>query len=1261
MAAARPAVMAAAAAAAADADAVAAPTTTTTITTAALLSRDTFPAFPYSPPYPIQQAFMRELYASLERRQVALLESPTGTGKTLSVICSALAWLEDRRRADGLEAEARRAAERARAEAEAQAAGLPDWMSSFTGGAMAAAAAADGAAAAGGGGGTAAARLRIERRREERRRRRAERRRRLALELGAAGAGAGGPSAAHLVTGGRLADVVGGDQDEDEEEEAAAAAEFLVGGDDDAAAAAAASSAAPMASGAKRAAALLLLEDLEPSSSSSSSGSDREDDDAEDDPDADLLLPRKSPQVVVCSRTHSQLSQFVGEVARTRFADSLSFAALGSRRQLCVNDDVRRLGDPSAINERCLELQRERGKKAAAKDGAAAAGGKKARRGQQQQGRKGAGGRGRGGDDGDDGDDGDENAAKGQQHQACGGRGGQRPPAPKKKAAKPSCGNGCPYIHGRKARRAGAALRDALLATPLDVEDLARLGRRTGACPYYAARRALPRADVVLAPYSAVLSSESREALGLSDLSGCAVVFDEAHNLLDAVNGAHGACASGGQLRKAADMLEAYLARFRDRLLPANAQRVQMTLRVASALAGAVMEGVVEDGGRKGGAVGGTPAAAAEAPGAAPRPPPAAAAAAAAPSPSSSTAAAARVMTVNDLLFGLGLDNINMFELLRWAREQKLAFRVAGLAAAADRREQQRRREEMERRQAAEAAAAKAKAAVSKAAQQLAARARHQQQFQQQQQQVQPPRFRGGGGGNGGSGGSLNLQQQQQDKQQQPHQSSSGIGAMHALASVMSALTSADRDGRVIIEPPEQQQQQGEGGGGGGGGGGSGGGSTTTTTSGRLRFVLLNAAAPFSRVLRGARSVALVSGTLAPVGALAAQLFPSATPGQLRHFECGHVVPARQLLALPLARGPSGRALDFRHAARSEAGLLDEAGRALLTLSAVVPGGLVIFAPSFAYLDALAARWGAATGGGGGDGGGGGGGSGNAAAAGLSLVERLERSGKRVFFEPRSAGGVEAVLAEYAAAIRGEGGGGGGADENAAPAAGPAAAAAAAPGRAQSSSSSKGRGAVLACVVGGKLSEGINFGDDLGRCVVVLGLPYPNPSDPELRERMAHFDALARRGGLGGCAGSGGNGNGGGGGDGHGGALASSSSERLFTGRDYYEGLCFKAVNQAVGRVIRHAGDYAAIVLADARWALRGGGGSGGGGSNGSTSSSAPADKLPGWVQQSFARDCSGDFGDVFRRLAAFYRENGGGGGGGSAEGGGGGAMGGDK
>jgi hypothetical protein len=42
----------------------------------------------------------------------------------------------------------------------------------------------------------------------------------------------------------------------------------------------------------------------------------------------------------------------------------------------------------------------------------------------------------------------------------------------------------------------------------------------------------------------------------------------------------------------------------------------------------------------------------------------------------SSSSSGSRLVTVNDLLFDLGLDNINMFELAHWVRDNKMAFKV---------------------------------------------------------------------------------------------------------------------------------------------------------------------------------------------------------------------------------------------------------------------------------------------------------------------------------------------------------------------------------------------------------------------------------------------------------------------------------------------------------------------------------------------------------------------------------------------------------
>ena len=84
-------------------------------------------------------------------------------------------------------------------------------------------------------------------------------------------------------------------------------------------------------------------------------------------------------KVFYCSRTHSQLTQFAQEMSRvtipstvpaevqnrdgteievTEVEEGLKHIPLGSRKTLCINPKVQALGDPVAINERCLDLQK---------------------------------------------------------------------------------------------------------------------------------------------------------------------------------------------------------------------------------------------------------------------------------------------------------------------------------------------------------------------------------------------------------------------------------------------------------------------------------------------------------------------------------------------------------------------------------------------------------------------------------------------------------------------------------------------------------------------------------------------------------------------------------------------------------------------------------------------------------------------------------------------------------------------------------------
>lgn len=46
------------------------------------------------------------------------------------------------------------------------------------------------------------------------------------------------------------------------------------------------------------------------------------------------------PKVYFCSRTHSQLSQFMKELRKTKFGSELKVVCLGSRKNLCINEGM---------------------------------------------------------------------------------------------------------------------------------------------------------------------------------------------------------------------------------------------------------------------------------------------------------------------------------------------------------------------------------------------------------------------------------------------------------------------------------------------------------------------------------------------------------------------------------------------------------------------------------------------------------------------------------------------------------------------------------------------------------------------------------------------------------------------------------------------------------------------------------------------------------------------------------------------------------
>ncbi|KAH8397903.1 hypothetical protein KR222_005967, partial [Zaprionus bogoriensis] len=301
--------------------------------------------------------------------------------------------------------------------------------------------------------------------------------------------------------------------------------------------------------------------------------------------------------------------------------------------------------------------------------------------------------------------------------------------------------------------------------------------------------------------------------------------------------------------------------------------------------------------------------------------------------------------------------------------------------------------------------------------------------------------------------------------------------------------------------------------------------------AGTLKYLLLNPAEHFADIVGETRALIIAGGTMQPTQELTAQLFAHCPERVVQRFY-SHVVPADAVLPFVLPTGPTGARLCFNYAQRSNPLMLKELAMVLQNLCSVLPAGVVCFLPSYDYLDMVYTH--------------------------LEASGTLQRIGqrKRVFRETASSS-VEQLLQQYADAI--------------AQAAGDAGA---------------GAGALLLSVVGGKLSEGLNFADDLGRGVIVVGLPYPNRTAPELKERMRHLDETLGSG----------------------------------AGNEYYENLCMKAVNQCIGRSVRHIRDYACVYLLDERYA-----------------NARIQQKLPAWIGR-YVSVASEGFGSVQARTARFFK-----------------------
>ena len=363
---------------------------------------------------------------------------------------------------------------------------------------------------------------------------------------------------------------------------------------------------------------------------------------------------------------------------------------------------------------------------------------------------------------------------------------------------------------------------------------------------------------------------------------------------------------------------------------------------------------------------------------------------------------------------------------------------------------------------------------------------------------------------------------------------------LHTLVSFLTALTNLSTEGRVFYEKIHDK-----------------------APDIKLSYLLLSPTHAFSSIASSARAVILAGGTMSPFDDYKAHLFPTFPSAKITTLSCGHVIPASNLCVWTLAstRPAAGGGVpapadifEFSFQKRSDRNMIRQLGLAILNICSIVPDGVVAFFPSYGYLDEVVGIWQTAD---------------QSAAQNKPIWERLVA--KKTVFRETKGGSSDETLQSYTQAIL-------------------------SPGSAEGSTRSTQNGALLLSVVGGKMSEGINFSDRLGRCVVIVGLPYPNINSPEWKARVEYIESstISRLTAPPADIAD------------HDPAATSppvmtreqAQAMAKQVARDFYENACMRAVNQSIGRAIRHQKDYAAIVLVDRRFGT-----------------DRIRSKLPGWIR----------------------------------------------
>jgi DNA excision repair protein ERCC-2 len=214
--------------------------------------------------------------------------------------------------------------------------------------------------------------------------------------------------------------------------------------------------------------------------------------------------------------------------------------------------------------------------------------------------------------------------------------------------------------------------------------------------------------------------------------------------------------------------------------------------------------------------------------------------------------------------------------------------------------------------------------------------------------------------------------------------------------------------------------------------------ATATVPNPRLHFTCLDAAIAIKPVFERFSSVIVTSGTLSPL-----DMYPRMLNFQTVVQESFTMTLTRKtFLPLLIDRGNDQTQLTSQFEHRNDGNVVQGFGNLLLEFCKLTPDGIVVFFPSYLYMESIISMW-----------------QGNGT---LNDVWKY----KLILVETPDAQETSLALETFRTACN------------------------------------NGRGAVLFCVARGKVSEGIDFDHHYGRTVLCLGVPYQYTESRILKARL---------------------------------------------------------------------------------------------------------------------------------------------------------------